>query len=162
MLIPTIIMGMLALVLVSIGYSKGQHMEGIKLGFKMAVEILPLLFFSFVVSGMVRVLIPQEFLAKMLGTESGARGVLIGTAAGAFAPGGPFVCLPIAAALLRSGASLGTMVAFLTGWSLWALNRVPLEVGIMGWRFTVIRMMSVLIFPPVAGLIAQMLTKVIK
>jgi len=162
MLIPTIIMGFLALILVSIGYFKGHHITGIQSGFKMAIEILPLLLFSFIVAGMLRVLIPHELLAKLIGTESGIRGILIGTAAGACAPGGPFITLPIAAGLLRSGASIGTMVAFLTGWSLWTFIRLPMEVGIMGWRFTLIRFISVCFFPPIAGLLAQMLTKIIK
>lgn len=128
----------------------------------MTIEILPLLVFAFIVAGMVQVLLPKELLAKWIGTESGLRGILIGTAAGACAPGGPYVSLPIAAGLLRSGASIGTMVAFLTGWSLWAVVRLPMEIGIMGWKFTLIRLASVFFFPPIAGLIAQTLTKIIK
>jgi len=48
------------------------------------------------------------------------------------------------------------MVAFLTGWSLWAVSRLPLEVGILGWKFTLIRIASTFFFPPIAGLIAHM------
>jgi uncharacterized membrane protein YraQ (UPF0718 family) len=88
--------------------------------------------------------------------ESGFRGILLGTVAGAIAPGGPYVSLPIAAGLIKSGAGVGTMVAFLTGWSLWALGRLPMEVGILGWKFTIIRFTSTFIFPPIAGLIAQL------
>ncbi|MEM4719063.1 MAG: hypothetical protein QW330_03300, partial [Nitrososphaerota archaeon] len=46
--------------------------------------------------------------------ESGLKGILIGTIAGGLAPGGPYVNLPLAAALLKSGAGMGTMVAFVT------------------------------------------------
>jgi hypothetical protein len=49
------------------------------------------------------------------------------------------------------------MVAFLTGWSIWAVNRLPMEVGILGWRLTLIRIASTAFFPPLAGLIAQAL-----
>jgi len=162
MLISTTIMGILALILVSIGYLKGHHIIGMKAGLTMAIGVLPLLVFSFIIAGMVQVLIPYELLSKLVGTESGIRGILIGTVAGACAPGGPFVSLPIAAGLLRSGASIGTMVAFLTGWSLWAFSRLPIEVGIMGWKFTLIRIISVILFPPIAGLTALALTKIIK
>jgi len=162
MLIPTIIMGLLAFILVSIGYSKGQHIGGMKIGLSMMVEILPMLVFAFIVAGMIQVILPKELLIKWIGIESGFRGIFVGTVAGACAPGGPYVSLPIAAGLLRSGASVGTMVAFLTGWSLWAFSRLPMEVGIMGWKFTLIRIVSVFIFPPIAGLIAQALTKIIK
>jgi uncharacterized membrane protein YraQ (UPF0718 family) len=49
------------------------------------------------------------------------------------------------------------MVAYLTAWSLWAVNRLPMEVGILGWRFTLIRLASTLILPILGGLIAQVL-----
>ena len=85
------------------------------------------------------------------------RGILIGTVAGGISPGGPYVSLPIIAGLMKSGASVGTMVAFLTGWSLWAVGRIPMEIGIVGWKFTLIRLVATFFFPPIAGLIAQLL-----
>ncbi len=158
MLIPTIVMGVLAIVLLIIGYYKGQgqHISGMKSALNMTVQILPLLFFSFIVAGMVQILIPRELLSKWIGVESGMRGIFIGALAGSLTPGGPYVTLPIAAGLLRSGASAGTMVAFLTGWSLWAIQRLPMEVGIVGWKFALIRLASTFFFPPIAGWIAQM------
>ena len=157
MLIPTIIMGALAVILLLIGYSKGQgqHISGMKSALNMTVQILPMLVFAFIIAGMTQILLPQELLSKWVGAESGLRGILIGTVAGGLSPGGPFVSLPIAAGLLRSGASVGTMVAFLTGWSLWAVGRLPMEVGILGWKFTLIRIASTFFFPPIAGLVAQ-------
>ena len=159
MLVPTIIMGALAVIFLLIGYYKGegQHIVGMRSALRMTVEILPLLIFAFIVAGMVQVLVPQQLLSKWVGAESGIRGILIGTATGALAPGGPYVSLPVAAGLLQAGAGVGTMVAFLTGWSLWAVTRLPMEVGIMGWRFTLIRIASTFFFPPIAGLLAQMI-----
>lgn len=159
MLIPTIVMGVLATVFLFIGCYKGegQHISGMKSALNMMVEILPILVFSFIVAGMVQALLPRELLSKWVGVESGMRGILIGTVAGAFVTGGPYVSLPIAAGLLRSGAGVGTMVAFVTGWSLWAFSRLPMEVGLLGWRFTLIRFASTFFFPPIAGLIARML-----
>ncbi len=150
-------MGVLAIILLSIGYYKGggQHVSGMRSALNMTVQILPLLIFAFIVAGMIQVLLPRELLSRWLGVESGMRGILIGTVAGSLTPGGPYVSLPIAAGLLRSGASVGTMVAFLTGWSLWAVSRLPMEVGILGWKFTLIRIASTFFFPPIAGFIAQ-------
>lgn len=157
MLIPTIIVGILAFVLLFIGYYKGegQHLIGMRSALDMLVQILPLLVFAFIVAGMIRVLVPGELLAEWMGPKSGMRGIFIGTVAGAFMHGGPYVTMPVAAGLLRSGASVGTMVAFITGWSLWGVSRLPLELGILGWKFTLIRIASTFFFPPVAGLIAQ-------
>jgi uncharacterized membrane protein YraQ (UPF0718 family) len=157
MLIPTIIMALLALILLYLGYHKGhgEHVAGLTRAFNLTLEVLPLLIFAFVVAGMVQVLLPRELLSKWIGTESGLRGILLGTIAGGLAPGGPYVNLPIVAGLLQAGASVGTAVAFLTGWSLWAVARLPMEVGILGWRFTLIRLACTFFFPPIAGLVAQ-------
>ena len=162
MIIPTIIMGILALVFSIIAYRKGQFTATIKTSLDMAVEILPLLIFVFIVAAAIRAIIPHEVLSRWIGAESGIKGIFIGTLTGAIAPGGPYVSLPLAAGLLRSGAGIGTMVAFLTAWSLWAAARLPMEIGILGWRFTLIRFISVFFFPPIAGMIARLLAKIIK
>lgn len=158
MLIPTVIMALLALVLLAIGYSKGegQHLQGLSSGLKMIVQIIPLLLFAFVVAGMIQVLLPQELLSHWIGEESGLKGILIGTVAGGVTPGGPYVSLPVVAGLLKAGAGVGTLVAFLTAWSLWAVARLPMEIGILGWKFTLVRLACTFFFPPIAGIIAQL------
>jgi len=157
MLIPTIIMGVLAIVLLYVGYAKGQqqHVVGLKSALTLTIQILPLLVFALVVAGMVQELLPKEQLSKWVGAESGMRGILLASVAGGLAPGGPYVSLPVAVGLVRAGASVGTIVAFLTAWSLWAVSRLPLEVGVLGWKVTAIRLASSFVFPPIIGFLAQ-------
>ena len=157
MLIPTVIMGLLAIVLTFIAYQKGggEHILGLKSAGNLLLQITPLLIFAFIIAGIIPLLIPTEMISKWIGAESGFRGILIGTVMGGLTPGGPYVTMPIAAGFLRVGASVGTMVAFLTAWSLWAVTRLPLDIGIMGWKFTLIRLACTFFFPPIAGLIAN-------
>jgi len=159
MLIPTIIMGVIAIALLIIGYQKGggEHILGLKSAGNILLQIIPLLIFAFIIAGMIQVLVPTEMISRWVGAESGFRGILIGTAIGGLTPGGPFVTLPIAAGLLRTGASIGTLVAFMTAWSLLAFTRLPLEIGLLGWKFTLIRLACTFFFPPIAGLIANKL-----
>jgi uncharacterized membrane protein YraQ (UPF0718 family) len=151
-------MGVIAIVLLFIGYQRGggEHILGLKTGGSLLIQIIPLLIFAFIVAGMVQTLIPREIIARWIGVESGFRGLLIGTLMGSLTPGGPFVTMPIAAGLLRTGASVGTMVAFVTAWLLVAVTRLPLEVGLLGWKFTLIRLACTFFFPPIAGLIANL------
>jgi len=157
MLIPTIVMGVIAIALLVIAYQRGggEHILGLKSAGNLLLQITPLLIFAFIVAGMIQVLVPTEMISKWVGTESGFRGILIGTAIGGLTPGGPFVTLPIAAGLLRTGAGVGTMVAFMTAWSLLAFSRLPLEIGLLGWKFTLIRLACTFFFPIIAGLIAN-------
>ena len=163
MLIPTIIMAVVALILFIIAVRRGQgeHLIGIRSAVSLLIEIMPLLVFALLIAGFIQVLLPHDLIGRWVGTEAGMRGILIGTLAGGLTPGGPYVSMPIVAGLLRAGAGTGTMVAFLTSWSLWAVARLPMEVGILGWRFTAVRMLSTLIFPPLAGVLANIITKLI-
>lgn len=159
MLVSTIVMGALALALVALGAcrGRGEHLAGLRAGGTMCIEVLPMLLLAFVVAGMMQSLIPPAAITRWVGTESGLKGILVGSVAGGLMPGGPYVNLPIAAGLLRGGAGIGTLVAFLTGWSLWAASRLPMEAGFLGWRFMLMRLASVAVFPPAAGLIARAL-----
>ncbi len=160
MLIPTIIMAVLAIIFIFFTYRKGGT-PLLAVGFKdasnMLLQIVPLLIFSFIIAGIIPLLIPRETISRWVGVESGWRGLLIGTVVGGLLPGGPYICLPMIAGLLRVGASVGTMVAMLFGWELLAFTRLPLEVGILGWKFTLIRFACGFFFPPIAGLIANSL-----
>jgi len=159
MLIPTIIMGVIAVVLLFISYQRGGggYILGLKSAGNMLLQMLPLLIFAFIIAGTLPLLIPQETISQWVGAESGWRGIFIGTVVGGFLPGGPYVTMPMVAGLLRIGAGVGTMVALITGWSLLAFTRLPMEVGILGWKFAMIRLACVFFFPPIAGLIANKL-----
>ena len=164
MLIPTVVMAVLAVTLLLIGYfrGEGQHIAGLKNALSMVWTVLPLLICAFIISGMIQVLIPVQTISNWVGAESGLRGIFFGCLAGSLAPGGPFVNLPVAAALVRSGAGVATMVSFLTAWSLWSIPRLSMEIGILGWRLTAARWLSTFIFPPIAGLIAYELFSRVK
>jgi len=164
MLIPTLIMAVIAVTLLVIGYSRGngEHIMTLKSAGGILVEVLPMLIFAFIIAGAFQHLLPQEVINRWIGAESGTRGILVGVLAGGFMPGGPITSLPIAAAIYKSGAGIGTMVAFLTSWSLWAFARLPLEIGIMGWRFTAVRLACTFFMPFIAGLMAHWLFSNVK
>ena len=159
MRIATIIMISIAALLAIIAYNRSDRVlfQGLKIGGQTLLSILPLLVSAFVVAGLMQVLIPKELFSTWLGDQAGLKGIFIASVAGGLTPGGPYVLLPIAAALYRAGVGIGPMVAFLTGWSLWAAGRLPYEIGLLGPRLTLIRFVSTLIFPPIAGMIAQLL-----
>jgi hypothetical protein len=50
---------------------------------------------------------------------------------------------------------VGTIASSMTAWSLGAVGRLPVEIGIVGPRVTLVRLASTLIFPPIAGPIAH-------
>jgi uncharacterized membrane protein YraQ (UPF0718 family) len=159
MLIATIIMAVIAIILLVIGLMKGEgaHVTGLKTGLNLTIQVVPLMLFAFIIAGMAQTLIPPQVISRWIGEQSGIRGIFIGCIVGGLTPGGPYVSLPIVAGIYKAGAGIGTTVAFLTAWSLWAVARLPMEVSMLGPRFVMIRLISTLIFPPLAGLIAHFL-----
>jgi uncharacterized membrane protein YraQ (UPF0718 family) len=64
--------------------------------------------------------------------------------------------------MAKLGASIPVLVAMIIGWSLIAIMRLPMELGILGPCLTLIRLTSTIILAPIAGLIAKFLMKVLK
>jgi uncharacterized membrane protein YraQ (UPF0718 family) len=112
---------------------------------------------AFVLAGLIQVMISKETVTRWLGEESGWRGFLIGGVAGALIPGGPYVYYPIAVAFLRGGATIGTIVTFVVAKNLWTLSRLPIEVALLGVHVTWVRYLVTLLFPPLAGVLAEVL-----
>ncbi len=133
----------------------GNVLAGIKGAVSVFYSVLPLLLAAFLVAGLVQVLAPREFIGKMLGDKSGIKGYFIAGIAGAIIPGGPYVYFPLVVSFISSGAALGPMISFIVGKNLWSLSRIPMEIALMGPRLTLIRFTATLLFPPLAGLIAQ-------
>ena len=159
MFFTTIIMLILALVLGTIAFLRDKAIlfSGLNNGARLFVQILPMLFFALILSGIIQALIPREAINRWVGRESGLKGIFLGCLAGSLVPGGPYTSFPIVAGLVKTGASIGTIVAFITAWSLWAITRLPIEIGVVGVKITLVRLASTCIFPPLAGIIAQTL-----
>lgn len=156
----TIALGFVALALaVLAGASGGAELAaaGLIAGGKMLLSVVPLLLAAFLVAGLVQVLLSREAIDRWLGTESGVRGIVLACVAGALTPGGPYVYYPIAGALLKSGASLGVLVAFVSAKNLWSITRLPYEFALLGPRLTIIRLAVTLIVPPLLGFVAESL-----
>ncbi len=151
----TIVMVGLAALLLLIASFQGSGPAGLKIAGRTFLQVLPMLLAAFVIAGVIQALVPKEFMARWLGRGAGIKGILIGSLAGGLTPGGPAVSFPIAASIWKSGASIGVVVGYVTAWALWSVPRLPYEIGLIGAKFTLIRFLSTLIFPPLAGLIAQ-------
>jgi uncharacterized membrane protein YraQ (UPF0718 family) len=155
----TVAMGILAACLVGVAAYRGVDLpvQGARDGLVSLLKVVPLLIFAFVIIGTLPLLLPKDLFLEWAGGRSGWRGLLLGTLAGGLFPGGPIIQATFGAVLLKSGAGIGTIVAFLTAGVLWHVSLLPVEIGLLGWRVTVLRLASTFFFPPLAGLIAHAL-----
>jgi uncharacterized membrane protein YraQ (UPF0718 family) len=155
----TLVLVGLALVLAGVAWFKdpGLPLVGAKNGFAMLRFILPRLVPALILAGLMQVLVPEEVVSRYFGREGGLRAILIATLAGVLTPGGPMVSVPFMVALAHSGAALPPLVAYMTSWSLFGMQRIiAWEAPLMGWHFVAVRTASSLVFPILAGWIVKL------
>jgi uncharacterized protein len=150
----TIVLAAAAVVLAGLAYLKdpGLPLLGVKNGFSMLGFVLPRMVVALLLAGLMQVLVPQDFVSRHFGQGGGLRGLVLATLAGVVTPGGPMVTMPFMVALANSGAALSSLVAYMTAWSLFGLQRIiAWEAPLMGWRFVFARVVPSLAFPVIAG-----------
>jgi uncharacterized protein len=150
----TLILAAIAVVLAILAYLKdpGLPMLGVKNGVSMLAFVIPRMVVAIILAGLMQVLVPQDFVSRHFGQGGGMRALVLATLAGVITPGGPMVTVPFMVALANSGAALSSLVAYMTAWSLFGLQRIiAWEAPLMGWRFVVARVVPSLAFPVLAG-----------
>lgn len=126
------------------------------------LDVLPRMAAGSLIGAFIAYVIPQRYIARTLGGESGFLGLLLGTIFGALVPGGPFTIYPIGSALLIAGADAGAMVAFVTSWTLIGYSRALVwELPFMGPDFTFWRVVICLPLPLLAGWLGRMAIRAI-
>lgn len=99
--------------------------------------------------------LPLAWLSTVFGQESGLVGIVLASLVGGLLPGGPMTSFPIAVVIFQGGAGTPQLVAFITGWSVFAMHRViAYEAPIMGWGFVALRMLACAVLPVLCGISA--------
>lgn len=149
-----VILSALALLFAFVAYLKDPSLPalGTRNGLALLWFIIPRLVPALILAGMLQVVIPQETVARYFGNQSGLSAILMASAAGIVTPGGPMVSVPLLVVLSNSGMALGPLVAYMTAWSLFGMQRIiAWEAPLMGWRFVAVRTASSFVFPILAG-----------
>jgi uncharacterized membrane protein YraQ (UPF0718 family) len=155
-------LGILA-VFATLAYLRGGSelaLAGARQGADMLLRFGPVIIVSLLAAGFADRLLPRDMVQQWFGDAAGLRGIVIAAAAGMLTPSGPFISMPIAAVLLRSGASNAAVVAFVSAWALLAVHRlIAWEVPLLGWRFALVRYGVCLALPILAGLGSRLLLR---
>lgn len=132
--------------------------EAVRADLGLLADMLPRVIAALTVAGMVWVLLPRDRMSRLIGKESGFRGLVIATAAGIITPGGPASAYPLLAVIGGAGADRGALVAYITSWAILGIQRILIwDVPLMGVEFSLTRFLISLPLPILAGLIARRL-----
>lgn len=123
------------------------------------IELMVVIIPVTVLMGLFEVWVPKQLIAKYLGHESGWKGILLALLFGA-APTGPlYIAFPIAAMLLKNGASPLNVIILLNAWAAMKIPQLLVEANFLGPSFMLARLALTL---PVTILIGWLIQTGIK
>jgi uncharacterized membrane protein YraQ (UPF0718 family) len=157
--ISTIIMMVAAVIALAVVYFKSPEAanKGLSATGSLILEITPRMIAAFTLAGLFQVIVPEELIVRWMGHGSGVKGILIGMSLGGITPGGPMTHFPVIASLFKMGVGVGPLVAYLSAWSLFGLQRVIMwEIPFLGAKVVAIRIAVSFLFPLIAGWLCEL------
>jgi uncharacterized membrane protein YraQ (UPF0718 family) len=134
--------------------------ESVREGFWDFLKLIPRIMLGVVGSGYIAALLPQEVVGRWLGADSGFWGICLAVFGGAFTPGGPVIGFSIGAAALKGGAGTPQIIAYITAWALFAVQRLlQWELPVMPPRLVWLRTAASIPIPFLAAWGAMLLGK---
>ncbi len=94
----------------------------------------------FLLLGLLDVWVPRETMMKFMGPGSGIKGPLLGFILGSAAAGPLYGAFPVAAVLMKKGASFTNILIFIGAWSTTKIPMLLFEIHALGYRFAFSRL----------------------
>ncbi|MBN1913320.1 MAG: permease [Candidatus Omnitrophica bacterium] len=155
--ITLIFLGIVILFYIAVYFKKPSlAIAGLRTGGINFLRALPLIVFAFILGGILQVLVPVNSFSGWLGSQKGFKAVIFGCLLGGITPGPIYVVFPIAFSLLKGGASVGAVIAYIVAWQTWPVRRLPIEISLLGWQLALIEFILVLPLSIIAGLLANL------
>lgn len=153
--LTVIIINLIALVwlIFSVVKNKSKTKESLKIALKTFLRTLPNIIIIIIFIGFLLGFLPPNIISRVVGEQAGFLGILITAVLGSvlFVPA--LISFPLAASLLKGGASIMSVAAFITTLTMVGVVTLPLEIKEMGKKMTILRNVFSFIFAIIIALI---------
>ncbi len=121
------------------------------------LEMLQILPAVLVLMGLFSVWVSQDMVVRLLGKGSGIRGLGLAFLLGTLPTGPLYVAFPMADMLVKKGASLKNVVAFLSAWACIKIPQEIVELKFLGAEFMGLRLGLTVVFVALMGWVIEKL-----
>ena len=139
--LTVIVINLIALVwfIYSVIKNKSKTKESLKIALKTFIKTMPMIIIIIIFIGFLLGFLPPDTISRVVGEQTGVFGVLITAVLGSvlFIPA--LISFPLAASLLKGGASIMSVAAFITTLTMVGIVTLPLEIKEMGKKLTILR-----------------------
>ena len=125
--------------LISLIKSKEKTKKAFKVAGKGLLKSAPSLLTVLGIVGLTLGILTPETISNMVGAEAGFTATIIAAVLGAITLIPSLVAFPLAGSLLRSGATVTTISAFITTLVMVGIVTAPMEIKTLGKKFTLMR-----------------------
>lgn len=133
---------------------RAQH--ALTAGTTIFASVLLLVVAVFGLVGLLQVWISRELIVRLLGREGGIRGLMIAALCGTLLIGPAYIIFPLLMSIQKQGARWAVITIVLTCYSV-KLQMIPIEVGFLGWPFTLGRALVTIALAIPTGLLIEAL-----
>ena len=124
---------------VSFVKSREKTKKAFKIAGKSLLNAAPSLLTVLGIVGLTLGILPPETISRLVGAEAGFTATIMAAVIGAVTLIPSLVAFPLAGSLLRSGATVMTISAFITTLVMVGVVTAPLEIKTLGKKFTLLR-----------------------
>ena len=125
--------------LISFVKDRSKRKLVLKKAWRSLENILPSVLAILLLIGFILTFLDTQTISKLLGTDSGALGMVIAAAVGCVTLIPGFVAFPLAASLLASGAGYAQIAVFISTLMMVGIATLPLEMDCFGKRIALKR-----------------------
>jgi uncharacterized membrane protein YraQ (UPF0718 family) len=136
-----LIINSIAIIALIIAFIKNKEktITSLKIAGKTFIMLLPMIFIIIIIIGLLLGFVPPDQISRFIGEQSGFGGVLLVGIVGALMHIPALLSFPLAASMLSSGASVTSVVAFITTLTMIGMITLPLEIQILGKKMAFLR-----------------------
>jgi len=125
--------------LVSLIRSRGKTLTAIKVAAKRMWNITPLFLLVMALFAAMITIIPESFISKTIGTDSGLAGLLMAIVVGSIAMMPGFIAFPLCGALLNQSVPYYILAGFTLALMNVGFVTLPMQIQYLGFKVVIVR-----------------------
>jgi uncharacterized membrane protein YraQ (UPF0718 family) len=118
---------------------RGKAKKSLIVAVKAFFRLLPTVLILIVFVGLLMGFVPATEISKLIGKQAGFGGILLIAIAGAILHIPALISFPLAASLIKSGASITAVAAFISTLTMIGIVTLPLEIKELGKKMALLR-----------------------
>ncbi len=127
-------------------------------GMKLVIGIIPLFICIGLFSGFLAVFLSPKTVQRLMGKETGLKGVVAGSLLGTLIVGPLWVLFPLYRTFLDKGARLAVVAAMIGAFAI-KTPWIPYGAGFMGWPFMLVSVLLIMAYAVLEGYLIEWFVK---